>query len=626
MNLEEYEPESNPTDAGNPYVPAPVETQIENDEYEPELDNVNGESNYTPAIDLLAKNYVNIYKKVEKIEVKKVENNNSESDSDSSDDSEFEFKPVTEEVRNKNALTEEEKQNCGFSFSKHDLTPESLPVAPDVSAIVVPPQLKMIELGAIEKIMENPIALLIIQSTPDQPPLADESLIFRSDRKPIGLIFETFGPVKRPFYSVRFNSLDDLTKLNLKISDSIFYSPDFSEIVQTEKLMKQKGCDASWEDDKECPSKFLEFSDDEAEKSSRQAHKERNKRKQETTTTPQTEAKRIKEEKTLDSTLYICGLPPDFRESSIKDLFKMFGVKKVHLLRYPDNTSKCSGFVTCQSKEKAMEAIERLNMKITLPGAEMPLAVKFSDGPKGSGSQRKSVDLDRPSVSDEYRVTYASNRSTILTGERYKLKDRRQSAPHTLHTLMPDPDDKFGAGHAFVKKFEKTTVLEKNNQPTDSTNQNLTIPEIPTNATTAVNDDDVFSWGASTLGTVSSSTTSRPYFGDRTLPPELANPEAHPSPFGETVKKAKQAELTTAGINVKQEAVGKNGSLVAVQYDSASDDSDPENPSCMAFCEKQDSKKVVPQPRRQSSTSTPSDARRDFTVLNGLFEKAVHKK
>ena len=77
----------------------------------------------------------------------------------------------------------------------------------------------------------------------------------------------------------------------------------------------------------------------------------------------------------------------------------MFGVKKVHLLRYPDNTSKCSGFVTCQSKEKAMEAIERLNMKITLPGAEMPLAVKFSDGPKGSASQRKSVDLDRPSVS-----------------------------------------------------------------------------------------------------------------------------------------------------------------------------------------------------------------------------------
>jgi len=42
--------------------------------------------------------------------------------------------------------------------------------------------------------------------------------------------------------------------------------------------------------------------------------------------------------------------------------------------------------------------------------------------------------------------------------------------------------------------------------------------------------------------------------------------------------------MTTAVVNVKQEAAGKNGSLVAGQYDSASDDSDPENPSCMAFC------------------------------------------
>jgi len=97
--------------------------------------------------------------------VKKVENNNSESDTDESDDGEFEFKPVTEEVRNKNSLTEEEKQCCGYAFSEQDLTPENLPTAPDVSGIVVPPQLKMIELGAIEKIMENPIALLIIQST-----------------------------------------------------------------------------------------------------------------------------------------------------------------------------------------------------------------------------------------------------------------------------------------------------------------------------------------------------------------------------------------------------------------------------------------------------------------------------
>lgn len=162
MNLEEYEPESNQCDNANSYVPTPVENPIENDEYEPELDNTNGESNYTPAIDVLAKNYVNIYNG----RLKKETSVKGEEDasSSSSSDEEFEFTPVSEQTRNKNALTEEEKQNYGYAFAKHDLTPESLPTAPDVSGIIVPPQLKMIELGAVEKVMENPTVILIIQS------------------------------------------------------------------------------------------------------------------------------------------------------------------------------------------------------------------------------------------------------------------------------------------------------------------------------------------------------------------------------------------------------------------------------------------------------------------------------
>ena len=71
----------------------------------------------------------------------------------------------------------------------------------------------------------------------------------------------------------------------------------------------------------------------------------------------------------------------------------MFGAKKVHLLRYPGTgESKCSGFVTCVSREKAEEAIDRLNMRITLPGAVAPLAVKFSEGKPA----KRSIDLDKP--------------------------------------------------------------------------------------------------------------------------------------------------------------------------------------------------------------------------------------
>lgn len=233
-------------------------------------------------------------------------------------------------------------------------------------------------------------------------------------------------------------------------------------------------------------------------------------------------------------------------------------------------------------------------------------------------------------------MTYASNRSTILTGDRYKLKERRISTQHTLHTLMPDPDEKIGVGHAFVKKYEPKvpTVLDKNNQPTrnflEPEQESIgKINEQPTNHTEYQDNEDVFGWGvSSTLGSVSANTT-RSYFGDsRTLPPELTNPEAHPSPFRDTTKKGKNPQMTSQLVNVKKAVVTGDSSLVAANYDSASDDdSDPENPSCLSFCDTGDSKKVIPQaPRKKSSSSTPSDARRDFTVLNSLFDKAVMKK
>ena len=159
-------------------------------------------------------------------------------------------------------------------------------------------------------------------------------MVFRTDRKPISLIFETFGPVIKPFYSIRFNNNEELTKFNLKIGDALYYSPDFSETVNTEQLRRQKGCDASWEDDKECPPKYQvttaqvffkifqklkknvqEFSDDEQERAAKQAYKEK-KRKTDSKETQNT--KRLRDEKAIESTLYICGLPADFRESNIK--------------------------------------------------------------------------------------------------------------------------------------------------------------------------------------------------------------------------------------------------------------------------------------------------------------------
>ena len=65
--------------------------------------------------------------------------------------------------------------------------------------------------------------------------------------------------------------------------------------------------------------------------------------------------------------------------------------------------------------------------------------------------------------------------------------------------------------------------------------------------------------------------------------------------------KSLTTNLVDVGSGFRKPEVGSGGSLVAATYDSASDDdSDPENPSCLAFCGQSDAKKVVPQPRKNS--------------------------
>lgn len=42
-------------------------------------------------------------------------------------------------------------------------------------------------------------------------------------------VFETFGPVQMPFYSVRFNKDSDISDKNIQVGDKVFYAPDILE-------------------------------------------------------------------------------------------------------------------------------------------------------------------------------------------------------------------------------------------------------------------------------------------------------------------------------------------------------------------------------------------------------------
>jgi len=539
------------------------------------------------------------------------------------------------------------------------LLPSQFPKVPSVRDIAIPPQIKMHKLGCVQKIMSDPVPLVIIESLAEVKPLNDESMVFDIDRKPIGLIFETFGPVKQPFYSIRFNNMEEIDQAGLKEEKPIYFAEGFADYIPTTKLLLEKGSDASWENDKEVDAVHMDYSDDEEEKNAKSKLKEKRK-VDPAIEAERAEKRRLKEEKIQESTVYICGLPPDFRERDIKELFQAFGPKKINLLKWPDGQSKSSGFVTLASKEKAQESIDRLNMKITLEGSLMPLAVKFSGGSR----KRSRTDFDAPAndsySNNSYIVTFESKKKETNSG--YKVKERSQSASHTLHTLLPDEDDTPGCKHAFTKAIfvpgqgyigPPSTMTEK--KPIGQTGSTVKSP---------TGDGDVFNWGSDSVsaevGTIS--TSSR--FSSRCMPPELANPNQHPSPFEDKRDKTKKF-ITTTSINIdavpkKQEIKIEPGEsdsspakiakieyqtenivapvikteiktepLVAYGDDSDSgDDSDPENPSCMAFCSEKDKKvRAVPQPKRTSSSSepqTPSDARRDSKVLNSLFRKAIN--
>ncbi|OAQ36058.1 NAF1-domain-containing protein [Linnemannia elongata AG-77] len=69
-------------------------------------------------------------------------------------------------------------------------------------------------------------------------------------REVLGEIFETFGPVARPLYSIRFNTSSEIPA-QCKIGSTVYSIPAYSSIVMTAPLKAMKGSDASNKFDEE---------------------------------------------------------------------------------------------------------------------------------------------------------------------------------------------------------------------------------------------------------------------------------------------------------------------------------------------------------------------------------------
>lgn len=86
-------------------------------------------------------------------------------------------------------------------------------------------------------------------------------------------IFETFGSVQQPFYSLRFPASALPDPAIFTPGRAVFYSPKMATFVFTRDIRGMKGSDASNIFDEEVGAAEMEWSDDEAEQDYKRSQK-----------------------------------------------------------------------------------------------------------------------------------------------------------------------------------------------------------------------------------------------------------------------------------------------------------------------------------------------------------------
>ncbi|KAK4758532.1 hypothetical protein SAY87_019833 [Trapa incisa] len=113
-------------------------------------------------------------------------------------------------------------------------------------------------------------AQVIVEGIERHTPLDEGSILWITEKRlPLGFIDEIFGPVKNPYYVVRYNY-----EVPCGICHGTLVSlvPEFASYILNEKNLYKKGYDASGENDEEL-SEEAEFSDDEKEAEYRRMQK-----------------------------------------------------------------------------------------------------------------------------------------------------------------------------------------------------------------------------------------------------------------------------------------------------------------------------------------------------------------
>ncbi|GBP10446.1 hypothetical protein EVAR_76313_1 [Eumeta japonica] len=156
-----------------------------------------------------------------------------------------------------------------------ELSLDDLPPIEDL-AISLPAQ-ETEPIGKVASIVDK---LVTVRAMPGTPAVDLDSVLFLDKgAKPLGKVFDVFGPVTEPYYCVRFNSNEHVKEKGIEPGMDVYIAPksDHTNYVFLSELMRIKGSDASWRDDVEPPPSQLDYSDDEEEQKANRAKKEKKK-------------------------------------------------------------------------------------------------------------------------------------------------------------------------------------------------------------------------------------------------------------------------------------------------------------------------------------------------------------
>ncbi|XP_068667536.1 H/ACA ribonucleoprotein complex non-core subunit NAF1-like [Aristolochia californica] len=187
--------------------------------------------------------------------------NKVEEDTGADDDIEVEEGEIRVADREETVFRSEDEEEApvqGPIKSKNEV--EILPPVPAVT-VVLEQYHRTLPVGVVLSIVG---AKVIVEGLEKHNPLNEGSILWITEtRLPLGLVDEIFGPVKNPYYLVRYNSEEDVPP-GIHEGSAISFVVDFADHVLNDKNLYRKGYDASGENDEEI-SDEIEFSDDEKE-------------------------------------------------------------------------------------------------------------------------------------------------------------------------------------------------------------------------------------------------------------------------------------------------------------------------------------------------------------------------